>query len=91
MLLMEHAGKRSLARGTIITPDKQIITVINVFLPSEEAWVFRWIFKTTLPQLVDNKKTMTDKYIDLTNEDKHIYGQIDAIIKGEIMPNAHHH
>ena len=33
---------------------------------------------------------MADMYIDLTNEDKQMYCQIDAAIKETIMPNTHH-
>ena len=79
-----NAEKRPLARDTIITPDKRIVTVFNALIPSEAAWVFCWILKTTLPQLVDNKKTMADMYMDLNDEDKQIYLQIDAAIKGKI-------
>ena len=49
-----NAKKRPLGRGTVISPNRKITTVLNTLLPLEAAWVFGWLFKVAIPELVNN-------------------------------------
>ena len=84
-----NAEKRPLGRGTVISPNRKITTVLNSLLPSEAAWVFGWLFKAAIPELVNNRQTLCQITMVPTDEDKQCMGQVHVAIIEKVMPNAH--
>lgn len=47
-------------------------TAARIFLPSEQSWVFRWIFQNCLPELFGDRVTKRNKLV-ITDGDSHCY------------------
>jgi hypothetical protein len=70
-----NAEKRPLFRASGKTMDNKNIPHVNAFVPSQQRWVFDWIFEDGLPSILDEaalKKTC----IILTDQDHQLVGAL---------------
>lgn len=58
----------------------RMFTIMRVFLPNEQAWMFRWIFQTAMPILL-GEKWMSRIRVIISDGDSQEIKQLDAAIQ----------
>ena len=83
-----NAEKRPLGIGGAFDGDMNTFTPLRVFMPSQCAWVFNWIFGQAMPALFG--ADLLDRIqLFLTDGDRLMYGAFDKC-KRDLYRNAHH-
>lgn len=70
-----NAEKRPLFRASGKTMDNKNIPHVNAFVPSQQRWVFDWIFEDGLPSILD-EAALTKTCIILTDQDHQLVGAL---------------
>ena len=70
-----NAEKRPLFRASGKTSDNKNIPHINAFLPSQQRWVFEWIFTDAIPTILD-KNALSKTCMILTDQDNQLVGTL---------------
>ena len=70
-----NAEKRPLFRASGKTMDNKNIPHVNAFAPSQQRWVFDWIFEDGLPSILDEAALMKTCII-LTDQDHQLVGAL---------------
>jgi hypothetical protein len=67
------------------SPGKMFMGVLRCFMPNEQAWAYKWLFKVVFPDLLGSKY-VNDVSMILTDGDDHIrkFFYIANIIKLEV-------
>jgi hypothetical protein len=70
-----NAEKRPLFRASGKTSDNKNIPHINAFVPSQQRWVFEWIFEDGLPSILDGT-ALSKTCLILTDQDAQLVGTL---------------
>ena len=70
-----NAEKRPLFRASGKTMDNKNIPHINAFVPSQQRWVFDWIFEDGIPSILDEEDLRKTSII-LTDQDHQLVGAL---------------
>lgn len=70
-----NAEKRPLFRASGKTPDNKNIPHINAFVPSQQRWVFEWIFEDGLSSILDGT-ALSETCMILTDQDAQLVGTL---------------
>jgi len=80
--------KRPLGIAAAVDQNMEIFTPFRVFMPSQQQWVFDWIFRSCIPVLM-GPHILERTQLVLTDGDKQMYGAFDNV-KEAFYPNAKH-
>lgn len=80
--------KRPLGIVAGVDGNMKVFTPVRVFMPSEQGWVFDWIFKSVIPTLL-GKEALKRTSVVMTDGDRTMYSQFDRL-QTEFYPNAIH-
>jgi hypothetical protein len=72
-----NAEKRPLFRASGKTSDNKNIPHINAFVPSQQRWVFEWIFEDGFPSILD-RTALSKTCMILTDQDTQLVGTLLA-------------
>ena len=79
--------KRPLGIAAAVDQNMEIFTPFRVFMPSQQQWVFDWIFRSCIPVLM-GPHILERTQLVLTDGDKQMYGAFDNVRKRFIpMPS----
>lgn len=70
-----NAEKRPLFRASCKTMDNKNIPNINAFVPSQQRWVFDWLFEDGLPTILDADALQKTSMI-ITDQDNQLVGTL---------------
>lgn len=79
---------RPLGVVAAIDSNMEVFTPLRVFMPSEQGWVFDWIFKSCIPNLLGRENIKRTNVV-LTDGARQMYSAFDVNQK-DLYPNAVH-
>ena len=80
--------KRPLGIAAAVDQNMEIFTPFRVYMPSQQQWVFDWIFRSCIPTLM-GPDILERTQLVLTDGDKQMYGAFDNVQEA-FYPNAQH-
>jgi MULE transposase domain len=83
-----NSERRPLGIGAGVDQNMEIFTPFCVFMPSQQQWVFDWIFRCCIPTLM-GPGILERTQLVLTDGDKQMYGAFDNVQEA-FYPNAKH-
>ena len=80
--------QRPLGVVAAVDNNMEIFTPMRVFMPSEQGWVFDWIFKSCIPNLLGRENIKRTNVV-LTDGARQMYSAFDDN-QADLYPNAKH-
>ena len=76
--------KRPLGIAAAVDQNMEIFTPFRVFMPSQQQWVFDWIFRSCIPVLM-GPHILERTQLVLTDGDKQMHGAFDNQFPGSLL------
>ena len=83
-----NSERRPLGIAASVDQNMEVFTPFRVFMPSQQQWVFDWIFRSCIPTLL-GPENLERTMLVLTDGDKQMYGAFDNVQEA-FYPNARH-
>lgn len=83
-----NSERRPLGIAAGVDQNMEVFTPFRVFMPSQQQWVFDWIFRSCIPTLM-GPAILERTMLVLTDGDKQMYGAFDNVQEA-FYPNARH-